>query len=107
MQQGKYAAHVIQARLSGSAAPPPFRYFDKGSLAVIGRSSAVAYFDHFGKLKFSGLFAWLLWLVIHLLYIVEFQNRVLVFIRWGFNFLTFQRGARLITGTDAWSHKPE
>ncbi len=107
MQQGKYAAHVIQARFSGSAAPPPFRYFDKGSLAVIGRSSAVAYFDHFGKLKFSGLFAWLLWLVIHLLYIVEFQNRVLVFIRWGFNFLTLQRGARLITGTDAWSHKPE
>ena len=107
MQQGKYAAHVIQARLDGSGAPPPFRYFDKGSLAVIGRSSAVAYFDGFGKLQFSGLFAWLLWLFIHLMYIVEFQNRVLVFIRWGFNFLTFQRGARLITGQAGWSRKPE
>ncbi len=107
MQQGKYAAHVIQARLDGSAAPPPFRYFDKGSLAVIGRSSAVAYFDGFGKMKFSGMFAWLLWLFIHLMYIVEFQNRVLVFIRWGFNFLTFQRGARLITGQSGWSRKPK
>jgi NADH dehydrogenase len=108
MQQGKYAASVIQARLAGKTPPPPFRYFDKGSLAVIGRSSAVAYFEKFGKLKFSGLLAWLLWLFVHLMYIVEFQARVLVFIRWGFNYLTFQRGARLITGvSDSPRHPPQ
>lgn len=107
MQQGKYAASVVKARLAGKAAPPPFRYFDKGSLAVIGRSSAIAYFDQFGKMKFSGVIAWLLWLFIHLMYIVEFQNRLLVFIRWGFNFITFQRGARLITGQAGWTRKPD
>ena len=107
MQQGQYAARVIKARLANLAAPAPFRYFDKGSLAVIGRSAAVAYFDKFGKLKFSGPVAWLLWLFIHLMYIVEFENRILVFIRWGFNYLTFQRGARLITGMAGWTRKPE
>ncbi len=107
MQQGKYAAAVIQARLAKSAAPPPFRYFDKGSLAVIGRSAAIAYFEKFGKLKFSGFFAWLLWLFVHLMYIVEFQARILVFIRWGFNYLTFQRGARLITGQGRWHRPPD
>ena len=107
MQQGKYAAKVIMSRLQGQAAPAPFRYFDKGSLAVIGRSAAVGYFENFGKLKFSGPIAWLLWLFIHLMYIVEFEARVLVFIRWGFNFLTFQRGARLITGISAVTRKPE
>lgn len=107
MQQGKYAAAVIQARLAKSAVPPPFRYFDKGSLAVIGRSAAIAYFEKFGKLKFSGFFAWLLWLFVHLMYIVEFQARILVFIRWGFNYLTFQRGARLITGQGRWHRPPD
>jgi len=107
MQQGKYAAQVIKARLQGRQPPGPFRYFDKGSLAVIGRSAAVAYFENFGKLKFAGPVAWLLWLFVHLMYIVEFQARILVFIRWGFNFLTFQRGARLITGMSGISRKPE
>jgi NADH dehydrogenase len=74
---------------------PPFRYFDKGDMAVIGRAAAVA--DIFG-LHFWGLPAWLIWLFIHLLYIVEFQSRVIVFIQWGFEYLTFSRGARLITG---------
>jgi len=107
MQQGKYAAKVIMARLKGKPAPAPFRYFDKGSLAVIGRTAAVAYFEKFGKLMFSGPIAWLLWLFVHLMYIVEFEARVLVFIRWGFNYLTFQRGARLITGMAAVMRKPE
>jgi len=107
MQQGKYAAKVIMARLKGQPAPAPFRYFDKGSLAVIGRTAAVAYFEKFGKLMFSGPIAWLLWLFVHLMYIVEFEARVLVFIRWGFNYLTFQRGARLITGIAATMRKPE
>jgi len=96
IQGGAYAAKVIRARLQGAQAPPPFRYFDKGDMAVIGRASAVA--NIFG-LHVSGLLAWLIWLFIHLMYIVEFQNRVIVFIQWGFEYLTFNRGARLITGS--------
>jgi len=95
MQQGAYAASTIRKRLQGETAPP-FQYFDKGSLAVVGRASAVAQFG--SNLKFSGLVAWLLWLFVHLMYLVSFQNRVIVFIRWGFNYITYNRGARLITG---------
>jgi NADH:ubiquinone reductase (H+-translocating) len=95
IQSGAYAAKAIRARLEGKPAPPPFRYFDKGDLAVIGRAAAVA--NIFG-LQVSGLLAWLIWLFVHLMYIVEFQNRILVFIQWGFEYLTFSRGARLITG---------
>ncbi len=96
MQEGRYAAYSIKQRLRG-AAVSPFHYLDKGSLAVIGRAAAVAFFFG-GKIKIHGLFAWLVWLFVHLMYIVEFENRVLVFIRWGFQYLTFNRGARLITG---------
>ncbi len=96
IQGGAYAAKVIRARVENSKTPPPFRYFDKGDMAVIGRASAVA--NIFG-FHVSGLPAWLIWLFIHLMYIVEFQNRVIVFIQWGFQYLTFSRGARLITGT--------
>jgi NADH dehydrogenase len=95
IQGGAYAAKAIRARLQGAKPLPPFRYFDKGDMAVIGRASAVA--NIFG-LHVSGLPAWLIWLFIHLMYIVEFQNRVIVFIQWGFEYLTFSRGARLITG---------
>jgi NADH dehydrogenase len=95
MQGGTYAGKVIRARLEGKKELPPFRYFNRGEMAVIGRAAAVA--NVFG-LHLSGLPAWLLWLFIHVLYIVEFQNRVLVFIKWGFEYLTFDRGARLITG---------
>lgn len=98
MQGGAHAAKVIRARVEGKPEPPPFRYFDKGDIAVIGRAAAVA--NIFG-LHLSGLPAWLVWLFVHLMYIVEFQNRVLVFIQWGFEYLTFSRGARLITGDDA------
>ena len=94
MQQGRYAAQLIIARLRGETRGA-FKYFNKGNLAVIGRASAVA---EFGKFRFSGLFAWLLWLFVHLMYLVSFQNRLVVFIRWGFNYFTFNRGARLITG---------
>jgi NADH dehydrogenase len=96
IQGGAYAARTIRARLEGKENPPPFNYFDKGDMAVIGRAAAVA--NVFG-LHFWGLPAWLIWLFIHLMYIVEFQNRVLVFVQWGFEFLTFSRGARLITGS--------
>jgi len=95
MQMGRYAARVILARINGSPAPGPFRYVDKGNLAVIGRAAAVA---DFGAIHVSGYLAWLAWLFIHLMYIVGFQNRVLVFIQWGFHYFTFHRGARLITG---------
>ena len=95
IQGGAYAARAIRARLAGKQKLPPFHYFDKGDIAVIGRASAVA--SIFG-IHVSGLPAWLIWLFIHLMYIVEFQSRVLVFIKWGFEYLTFSRGARLITG---------
>jgi NADH:ubiquinone reductase (H+-translocating) len=98
MQGGAHAAKVIRARVEQTAEPPPFRYFDKGDMAVIGRAAAVA--NIFG-LHVSGLPAWLIWLFIHLMYIVEFQSRVQVFVQWGFEYLTFSRGARLITGEDA------
>jgi NADH:ubiquinone reductase (H+-translocating) len=93
MQQGSYAAEAIQARLRGQA-PHPFRYRDKGNLATIGRARAVA--DIKG-VQLSGLPAWLIWLVVHLFYLIGFQNRLVVVLRWSFSFLTRGRGARLIT----------
>ena len=98
MQGGVYAAKAIRARVAGKPELPPFHYFNKGDMAVIGRAAAVA--NIFG-FQVSGLIAWLIWLFIHLIYIVEFQSRVVVFIQWGFEYLTFSRGARLITGVDA------
>jgi NADH dehydrogenase len=98
MQGGVYAAKTIRARVAGKPEPPPFHYFNKGDMAVIGRAAAVA--NIFG-FHVSGLLAWVVWLFIHLMYIVEFQSRVIVFIQWGFEYLTFSRGARLITGVDA------
>jgi NADH dehydrogenase len=93
MQQGRYAARAVRARFDGRAAPP-FRYRDKGNLATIGRAAAVA--DIKG-LKLSGFLAWITWLVVHLFYLVGFQNRLLVLIRWSISFATRGRGARLIT----------
>jgi NADH:quinone reductase (non-electrogenic) len=93
MQQGSYAAETIEARLQGRE-PRPFRYRDKGNLATIGRARAVA--DIKG-LHLSGLPAWLIWLVVHLFYLIGFQNRVVVVLRWSFSFLTKGRAARLIT----------
>jgi NADH dehydrogenase len=98
MQGGEYAAKVIGARTRGKSSDRPFRYFNKGDLAVIGRGKAVA--NIFG-LHLSGLPAWLVWVFIHLLYIVEFQSRLLVLLQWGFLYLTFNRGALLITGKAA------
>jgi NADH:ubiquinone reductase (H+-translocating) len=103
MQQGAYAAKAIQARLSGKQLRA-FSYFDKGNLAVIGRAAAVA---QIGPLHLSGLLAWLTWLFVHLMYLVEFSNRVLVFVQWGFLYLTYNRGARLITGADPFEKPTE
>ena len=94
MQQGAFAARTIASKLEGKTNLPPFKYFDKGTLAVIGRWRAVA--DIFG-VHISGLIAWVVWATIHLMYLVQFQSRVLVFIHWAFQDLTFSRGARLIT----------
>jgi NADH dehydrogenase len=92
MQQGRHAARAIRDRLAGRE-PKPFKYIDKGNLATIGRARAVA--DVKG-LHLSGFLAWVTWLVVHLWYLIGFQNRVLVVIRWAFSFFSHGRGARLI-----------
>jgi NADH dehydrogenase len=96
MQGGAYAARAIRERLDGPREMRPFHYADKGELAVIGRGAAVA---NIIGMRLSGLLAWLVWLFIHLMYLVQFQSRVVVFVHWGFHYITFSRGARLITGT--------
>ena len=100
MQQGHYVAKLIRGRLRGRT-QPPFRYWDRGTMATIGRARAVAMV---GPLKFSGLLAWLAWLFIHLMYIVEFENRLLIFFQWAWNYLTWNRSARLITGARRQTH---
>jgi len=94
MQQGKYVADLIKMRLAGLSLPP-FRYRDKGSLAVVGRNAAVA---SIGSVRIAGFPAWLAWLFIHLWYMIEFDNKLLVLIQWAWNYFTRKRGARLITG---------
>jgi NADH:ubiquinone reductase (H+-translocating) len=94
IQEGDYVAKVIRARFRGEKVKP-FHYFDKGNLATIGRFAAVA---DLNWLQISGLPAWLIWIFIHLLYIVQFQNRLLVMTQWAWLYLTFDRSARLITG---------
>lgn len=96
MQHGRYAAHLIEARLNNKPVED-FAYHDKGSMATIGRASAVA---TIAGLRLHGWFAWVTWLFVHLMYLVGFQNRLLVFIQWAFQYLTFNRRARLITGAD-------
>jgi len=95
MQQGTYAAKDIARKVQGKAKQQPFKYFDKGNLAVIGRAAAVA--NTFG-VHLYGLPAWIVWAFIHLMYIVGFQSRIVVFIQWAIQDVTFSRGARLITG---------
>jgi NADH:ubiquinone reductase (H+-translocating) len=97
MQQGRYAAKLVRARLNGDSIGP-FHYLDKGNLATIGRARAVA---DLHVVRLSGFAAWAAWLVVHLFYLVGFQNRVIVFIRWFISFVTRGRGARLITETRA------
>jgi NADH dehydrogenase len=97
IQQGRFVAKLIQARLAGKPLPK-FRYRELGNLATIGRSAAVA---DFGRVQFSGLIAWVLWLFIHLMNIVNYRNRILVFLQWGWNYIMHERSARLITGSEA------
>jgi NADH dehydrogenase len=95
MQQGQWVAKIIAGDLKHQPRRD-FHYHDKGSLATIGRAAAVA---DFGSFKLSGYFAWLAWLFIHILFLIGFRNRVLVMIQWAWSYLTYERGARLITGS--------
>ncbi len=92
MQEGAYVARLIQRRLNGKSLPP-FHYRDKGILATIGRTTAVA---DLGKIKFSGFLAKLIWIFVHLWYITEFENKALVFLQWAWNYLTLSQPARII-----------
>jgi NADH dehydrogenase len=96
MQQGQYAARLIDARLA-SRATPVFRYHDRGTMATIGSMKAVC--DIFGW-RYSGPLAWLTWLFVHLMQLVQFESRLLVLIQWAWHYLTRNRSARLITGAD-------
>lgn len=96
IQQGRFVAKLISARLRGRT-PPTFRYRNLGNMATIGRSAAVA---EFGKLHVGGFVAWIMWLFVHLMNLVGFRNRLLVLMQWGWNYLTYDRSARLITGAD-------
>lgn len=94
IQQGRYLARLIRRELDGGARSP-FRYRDKGQLAVIGRGRAVA---ELPRATFSGFFAWLLWVFVHIFFLIGFRNRFIVLFEWAWSYVTFQRGARLITG---------
>jgi len=100
MQQARFVASLIAARLRGDTEPAEFAYFDKGIMATIGRSRAVA---QTGKLRLSGLLAWLAWLLVHIWYLIGFRNRFIVLFNWAWNYVTYKRGARLITGERATS----
>jgi NADH dehydrogenase len=103
MQEGRYAAKVVKARLRGRELGP-FRYRDKGNLATIGRARAVA---DLHWVKVSGFPAWLLWLVVHIWYLIGFQNRLLVIIRWAISFVTHGRGGRVIQEFEEVGEKPK
>ncbi len=97
IQMGRYAARTIRRELAGRPREP-FRYWDKGQLAVIGRGQAVA---DIGRLHFGGFIAWLLWIFVHIWFLIGFRNRVVVMLEWAWAYITYQRGARLIT--EPWS----
>ncbi|HEY7976199.1 MAG TPA: NAD(P)/FAD-dependent oxidoreductase [Ktedonobacterales bacterium] len=94
MQQGRYVGKAIRARAEGREQPHPFKYFNKGNLATIGRSFAIA---DFGFLRVSGFIAWVLWLGVHILYLIGFRNRLLVMVQWAWAYFTYEHGARIIT----------
>ena len=96
MQMGKHVAHVIRRELESEVPPAraPFKYFDKGTMATIGRSAAVA---KIGRLQFSGFIAWLAWLFVHLLFLIGFRNKAAVLLQWTYSYFTYKRGARIVT----------
>jgi len=109
IQEGQFVAKLIRKEIESTRGPSsapsakagesgraPFHYWDKGSLATIGRAAAVA---EFGKIHISGFVAWLSWLFVHIFFLIGFRNRLLVFIQWAWSYVTYERGARLITGS--------
>lgn len=103
VQQGQYVAKVLLRRAKGEAAPGPFKYFDKGMMATIGRSRAVL---ESNGIRMSGFFAWVAWLFIHILYLARFENRFMVLFQWAWNYITRNRTARLITGERTYRESP-
>jgi NADH:quinone reductase (non-electrogenic) len=108
IQEGRFVAKLLREEVAGGEfeSRRPFHYWDKGSLATIGRAAAVA---DFGKIHVSGFIAWLAWLFVHIFFLIGFRNRVLVFIQWAWSYVTYERGARLITGSTylpGWSADP-
>ncbi|MDZ8050523.1 MAG: NAD(P)/FAD-dependent oxidoreductase [Aulosira sp. ZfuVER01] len=96
-QEGEYVAKLIEQRLQGNILPP-FNYINRGSLAMIGQNSAVV---DLGFIKLRGFFAWLFWLLVHIYFLIEFDNKLIVMIQWAWNYITRNRGARLITGAES------
>jgi NADH dehydrogenase len=97
MQMGRYVARIIEDEIDlgpGRSPRPPFKYWDKGTMATIGRSAAVA---EVGRFKFSGLLAWLTWLFVHLVFLIGFRNKIAVMIQWVYSYFAYKRGARIIT----------
>src|ERR1041385_4741529 len=96
MQMAKHVAEIITNELTspGLATRPPFHYWDKGTMATIGRSAAVA---QAGPFKFSGFFAWLAWLFVHLIFLIGFKNKIFVLMQWAYSYFTYRRGARIIS----------
>ena len=104
MQAGEYVAEVVRLRIEKPDAKPlPFRYVDKGSMATVGRSFAVVQLH---RLKFSGFVAWIVWLWVHIMYLTQFTNRLLVVIQWGWSYFTRNRSARIITGSSVVEVRP-
>jgi NADH dehydrogenase len=98
MQMAKHVALIIGDELdlgAGRAPRPAFKYWDRGTMATIGRSAAVA---AIGKLRFSGLMAWLSWLFVHLIFLVGFRNKLAVLLQWAYSYFAYKRSARIITG---------
>jgi NADH dehydrogenase len=98
MQMAKHVARIIRDELElgrQRAARPPFRYWDKGTMATIGRSAAVA---KIGRIEFNGFLAWVAWLFIHLIFLVGFRNRLAVLLQWAYSYVAYKRGARIVTG---------
>jgi len=102
MQQGHFAAEIIRRRLAGDTTQKVFHYRDKGNLATVGRSFAIA---DIGPFKLSGFVAWVVWLTVHIFYLIGFRNRVLVMLQWAWVYFTYQRGARLIPGSVSEEHE--
>ncbi len=97
MQMGRHVARLIEDEIdlgAGRSPRPPFKYWDKGTMATIGRSHAVAWI---GRLKISGWFAWVAWLFVHLIFLIGFRNKIAVLMQWAYSYFSYKRAARIIT----------